>query len=332
MASNIMDARQVLPDGNSVIVSVPTTEAAPLPIVFRDLSFDTEFPLSYMPNSASGFPDITKYDSPYTWSPTKKAITVGIGYSVTLLTAYSAGAYSAGSTQLSAYLHQTPTIISIGVTMYSIGFAIAPMLFAPLSEMRGRYPVFVANGLVFLAAQLWCALAHSFPELLVARFIVGVGASNGAALVGGLITDVYHAEERVVPMALLAAAALFGTGLGPLCSGFIAQHLSWRWIFFAQLVGDGLLTLIIIFFLQETRACVILEEKAKLLNRWSETQEKSGTTGFKTSMEGIKPTVRIRWKVKTMEPMQMVWKLIGFSIYTSFRKSGSPSIFRFVAH
>ena len=319
MASGVTDTRQVLPSGNSIVVPVPSNETA-LPTVYRDLSFETEFPLSYQPNSGSGFPDLKKYDSPYTWPPKKKAITVGIGYSVTLLTAYSAGAYSSGSSQLSAYLDQTPTAISVGVTMYSIGFAIAPMLFAPLSEMRGRYPVFVANGLVFLAAQLWCALAHSFPELLVARFVVGVGASNGAALVGGLVTDMYRAEERNVPMALLSAAALFGTGLGPLCSGFIAQHLSWRWIFFAQLFGDGLMVLVIIFFLEESRGCVILEKKARLLNRWSETREKSGVVGFQTTMEGIKPSVRVRWRVESLETAQKLWKLIGFSIYMSFRE------------
>lgn len=42
-------------------------------------------------------------------------------------------------------------------------------------------------------------------------------------------------------MALFTGAALFGTGLGPLCSGFIAQHTSYRWIFYVQIISCGLL-------------------------------------------------------------------------------------------
>lgn len=32
-------------------------------------------------------------------------------------------------------------------------------------------------------------------------------------------------------MALFAGGVLFGTGLGPMVSGFIAQNTSWRWVF-----------------------------------------------------------------------------------------------------
>ena len=64
--------------------------------------------------------------------------------------------------------------------------------------------------------------------MLVARFWVGAGSSVFSTMVGGVVSDLYHAEGRNTPMALFSGAALFGTGMGPLVSGFVAQNTSWR--------------------------------------------------------------------------------------------------------
>ena len=64
--------------------------------------------------------------------------------------------------------------------------------------------------------------------MLVARFWVGSGSSVFSTMVGGVISDLYHAEHRNTPMALFSVGVLFGTGFGPLVSGFIAQNTTWR--------------------------------------------------------------------------------------------------------
>ena len=80
-------------------------------------------------------------------------------------------------------------------------------------------------------------------------------------------------------MALFAGSALFGTGLGPLCSGFIAQHLYWRWVFYVQVIYGSLLILAVAIFFKETRGSVLLSRRAKLLNSWYEAREKVGLLG-----------------------------------------------------
>lgn len=44
--------------------------------------------------------------------------------------------------------------------------------------------------------------------------------------------------------ALFSGAALFGTGFGPLVGGFIAQNTSWRWVFWVQVITNGVLLLV----------------------------------------------------------------------------------------
>ena len=123
-------------------------------------------------------------------------------------------------------------------------------------------------------------------------------------------------------MALFSGAALFGTGLGPLFSGFIAQHISWRWVFYVQVIDGGLLILAVAIFFKETRGSVLLSRRAKLLNSWYEAREKVGLVGLETvpDNEGKKQSQRIRWKVKSDEERESLAKMIGISVYRPFRR------------
>ena len=123
-------------------------------------------------------------------------------------------------------------------------------------------------------------------------------------------------------MAMFSGAALFGTGLGPLCSGFIAQHISWRWVFYVQVIDCGLMILAVTVFFKETRGSVLLSRRAKLLNSWYETREKVGLLGMEIviNSEGKKESQRIRWKVKADEERESLAKMIRVSVYRPFRR------------
>jgi MFS family permease len=116
--------------------------------------------------------------------------------------------------------------------------------------------------------------------MLVVRFFVGVGGSTFSTMVGGVVSDIYHAQDRNTPMALFSGAALFGTGFGPLVCGFIAQNTTWRWIFYTQTISCGTMVALICVVFKETRGSVLLSRKAKALNKWYEAREAGGSHGF----------------------------------------------------
>ena len=78
------------------------------------------------------------------------------------------------------------------------------MVLAPFSEINGRRPVFIATGVLFVICQLCCAITRSFGGMLAARFFAGVGGSTFSTMVGGVISDIYHKEDRNAPMALFS--------------------------------------------------------------------------------------------------------------------------------
>ncbi|KAL8936349.1 MAG: hypothetical protein Q9211_004232 [Gyalolechia sp. 1 TL-2023] len=311
-----------------------------IPIVYHYLTFSTElpspcqirYPIAAPDEPALSPPDLRHYISPFAWSEWEKTYTIWLSCAVTVVTAYSAGAYSPATQQMMAVWNVGPTAIYAGITTFTTGFATAPMVLAPFSEINGRKPVFIASGVLFVICQLCCALTRSYPGMLVARFFVGVGGSTFSTMVGGVVSDIYETEERNKPMAWFAGAALFGTGLGPLCSGFVAQYLLWRWVFYIQVITCGILIVLVAAFFRETRGNVLLSKRALLLNDWYEAREKAGLVGFQFQVQGGAKTEsqRIRWKVKADEERESLARLIGISVYRPFHLLiTEPAVFFF---
>lgn len=125
--------------------------------------------------------------------------------------------------------HISEVVGLIGVTLFACGFGIAPMFLAPFSEINGRRPVFMVTGVLWVIFQVVSAVTPTFAGMCVCRFLTGCMSSTFSTMVGGVLSDIYHAKDRNTAMTLFSASALGGTGLGPLVSGFIAQNTTWRW-------------------------------------------------------------------------------------------------------
>lgn len=150
-----------------------------------------------------------------------------------------------------------------------------------------------------------------------------------STMVGGVISDIYHAEDRNTPMALFSGSALFGTGLAPMISGAIITHTTWRWVFYSHAIVSAVFVIIIYFFFKETRGSVLLSRKAAKLNQYYEQLEEAGHHGVILPSEEPseeKCIRRIRWKVKSDEQRASIATMIQISLYRPFRKSTSTPI------
>ena len=181
-------------------LSIAAPQLGDVPIIYHYLTFETELPsptnLGPAQNGsmAPEPPDLSNYVSPFTWSTSRKTFTTWLSCAVTAVTAYTAGSYSPPSQQMSDYWDVSQIAIYVGITTFTTGFAVAPMVLAPFSELSGRKPVFVATGILFVVCQLCCAVTRSYPGMLVARFFAGVGGSTFSTMVGGVVSDIYHTE------------------------------------------------------------------------------------------------------------------------------------------
>jgi multidrug resistance protein len=261
-------------------------------------------------------PSLRDYDNPLEWSRSRKKFMTVLSCSVNMTAAYSAGSYASPAGILTQKWGISRVVFNLGITIFTIGFGIAPMVLAPFSEINGRRPVFIATGLLFVICQLGCALTQSFAGMLTSRFFLGCGGSTFGTMVGGILADIWQTSERNTAMTLFTGATMFGTGLGPLISGFVTQNLSWRWVFYLQIISSGTLVALVTIFFKETRGSILLSRKAKRLNRWYEQLEEAGCMGMEVRRpDGGTSCQRIRWKVKSDEDRVSLSRMIAVSLY-----------------
>lgn len=104
-------------------------------------------------------------------------------------------------------------------------------VFGVLCEMFGRKTLYIGGYLIFGLASAFCGLASSFEELIVFRFLQGVGGSLlGANSISILVKSVPE-DQRGRALGWFAAAQAVGMSSGPALGGFILAALDWRWIF-----------------------------------------------------------------------------------------------------
>ncbi|PKS06067.1 hypothetical protein jhhlp_007901 [Lomentospora prolificans] len=250
-----------------------------------------------------------KFDSPFEWTSQKKLRILSGPFFASTLAAYSAGSYAMGAQPLMDRWNVGNTVFNIGITMFVLGFGFTPMILAPVSENYGRYWVFVGAGIVFTLGTLGCALTDSLAGMLLARLITGCGASVFATLTAGVVSDVYHKQDRNTPMTLYALTVMTGTGLGPLISGVLVDALSWRWIFYLQIILVGTNTVIILFFFTETRANVVLERLCDALNDHYETV--IGPDPGRTRGQPIRFSVQV---VQQKFTVAVIWRSFAFPL------------------
>lgn len=142
-----------------------------------------------------------------------------------------------------------------GVALASAIYAFAQFLFTPLlgalSDRYGRKPIIILSLLIESVSLVLTSLAVSFPMLLIARFVGGLGASNiGSAQ--AVVSDVTAPEDRAKGMGLIGASIGLGFVIGPAMGGVLS--LSGKAIPFYIAAGVALLNaLLVLVLLPETR-------------------------------------------------------------------------------
>lgn len=148
-----------------------------------------------------------------------------------------------------------------GVTTYLLGMAFGSIIFAPLSELIGRRPVYIASMGAFLLLLLPSAMAENIESIVVSRLFAGFFGSalmsNSPASVNDIVSD-YH---RPLAFGFWSIGPTNGPVYGPIIGGFVYQYLGWRWTNWLVLIFGGAV-LVLLASIQETYTPIILRRRA----------------------------------------------------------------------
>ncbi|KAK2613919.1 hypothetical protein N8I77_000787 [Diaporthe amygdali] len=213
-------------------------------------------------------------ENPKTWSMKQKWAAVSVVSTFTLISPVSSTMTAPALNSIANELNITNEFEKqLSLSIFVLAYAIGPLLLGPLSELFGRVIVLQLANLFYLFFNLGCGLCHTKVQLIVFRFLSGFGGSAPLAIGGGVLSDLFTAEQRGKAMSIYSLAPLLGPAIGPIAGAFISENTSWRWIFYATTIADAVIQCSGLFFLRETYAPVLLRwRKEKLIKETGNTQ------------------------------------------------------------
>ena len=191
----------------------------------------------------------------------------------TLIASLNSAIFAPGTNGASETFGVSAEVGALGTTLFVLGFASGPLIWAPISELKGRkWPLTVSMllGGIFTIAS---AVAKDIQTLIITRFFAGVCGASQLSVVPGVLADIYDNIYRGVAISIYALTVFGGPFIAPFVGGFTAlSYLGWRWTLYIpailSLVNGG----ISLFFLKESYAPCLLIEKAvairKATNNW----------------------------------------------------------------
>jgi EmrB/QacA subfamily drug resistance transporter len=135
-----------------------------------------------------------------------------------------------------------PTVAqSLGTDLLGVSWALLSyqlsniglsVIFGRISDLWGREKMFAVGFLVFAVSSLLCGFAQSVLQLIVARFIQGVGGAMLQSSSRALASESVSEDLAGRAQGYMTTAHHVGFILGPSIGGLMIDYFSWRWSFF----------------------------------------------------------------------------------------------------
>jgi EmrB/QacA subfamily drug resistance transporter len=138
------------------------------------------------------------------------------------------------------------------INAYLLPLSALILLGGAAGDLYGRRRMLIAGMALFSVASLGCALAPSFPLLLAARAVQGIGAAILMPNSLGILGSSFSGEARGRAVGTWAAAGAIASAIGPPFGGWLVDAISWRAIFYVNLPVAGAAMLIARRYIEES--------------------------------------------------------------------------------
>ena len=138
-----------------------------------------------------------------------------------------------------------------GIVALMVGLLTFPL--SLLADRFGRVRSLVLMAVLWSLATLGCALAENYPQMFIARFLVGVGEAAYGSVGIAVVVAVFPRDMRSTLAGAFMAGGMFGSVLGMALGGALAQHLGWRWAFAGMALFGLVLAMLYPLIVKEAR-------------------------------------------------------------------------------
>lgn len=142
-------------------------------------------------------------------------------------------------------LDTTVALMQTAITFYTLTMASFMLLGGKLGDTLGRKKSLLIGCVIYAFGALITGLSPNVGTLMFGwSLIEGFGAIMVIPAVAALIATNYKGKDRVTAYAIIGAVSGAAAAAGPLIGGFITTYLSWRYVFY----GEVLIIAVILLF------------------------------------------------------------------------------------
>lgn len=180
---------------------------------------------------------------------TKTGVTfIAILSALMAFTSLSTDIYLPAMPEMSRSLHGEAALT---VTGFLIGFAIAQLIWGPISDRFGRKRPLYIGMILFAIGSAGCALSSEMYQIVFWRVFQAAGACTGPMLARAMIRDLFSRTRAAQMLSTLIIVMAIAPIAGPLLGGQIIRYSQWPVIFWF-LCAVGILMFIALHWLPET--------------------------------------------------------------------------------
>ena len=117
---------------------------------------------------------------------------------------------------------------ALTITSFLVGFAIAQLIWGPISDRVGRRVPLALGALLFLVGSVGCALSGSMEMVITFRVMQAVGACVGPMLSRAMVRDLYTSSQAAAMLSTLVLIMAAAPIVGPLLGAFLMKIGGWR--------------------------------------------------------------------------------------------------------
>ena len=140
--------------------------------------------------------------------------------------------------------------VSWVITSYAIANVIIIPLTGFLAEYFGRKNYYLVSMIIFTIASYMCAESSSLVEIVIWRFIQGVGGGALLSTSQTILFSVFDKKDQPIAAGIFGMGLVLGPTLGPTLGGYIIENGSWPEIFMIN-IPIGIIASILTFFFIE---------------------------------------------------------------------------------
>ena len=153
------------------------------------------------------------------------------------------------------------------LSVYLTGFALFHLACGPLADRFGRKPILIGGTAYLLWPTIGCSLSETVEQLLVFRFIQGVGACVGPTLARTVARDVFGPTRAARALSIIALLMGLAPAIAPTLGGVMMLWLPWPSIFvFFAVYGIAMIMLIHVFLAESLPRRQSLHPMSVLVN------------------------------------------------------------------